>query len=124
MNTLYERLGGEAAINLAVDKFYQKVLADERINHFFANLDMKQQIKHQKAFMTYAFGGGNNWNGRSMRQAHQKLVEEKGLTDIHFDAVAEDLVATLVELKIPQELIDEVVQIVGSVSHRNDVLNR
>jgi hypothetical protein len=45
------------------------------------------------------------------------------LTDHHLDAIAEDLVATLVEMKVPQTLIDQVVQIVGATVHRNDVLN-
>lgn len=124
MSTLYEKLGGEAAINLAVDKFYEKVLADERVQHFFAQTDMQKQKEHQKAFMTYAFGGTAQWSGRTMRNAHKELVEKMGLTDVHFDAIAEDLVASLVELEVPQELIDEVVQIVGSPAHRNDVLNR
>ncbi|MDJ0844825.1 group I truncated hemoglobin [Crocosphaera sp.] len=124
MNSLYERLGGQAAVDVAVDKFYEKVLADDRIKHFFANTDMNQQRQHQKDFMTYAFGGAKQWDGKPMREAHQKLVEEMGLTDSHFDAVAEDLVATLVDINVPQELIDEVVKIVGSSAHRNDVLNR
>ncbi len=124
MNSLYERLGGQAAIDLAVDKFYEKVLADERVQHFFANTDMNQQRQHQKDFMTYAFGGAKQWDGKPMRAAHKKLVEEMGLTDSHFDAIAENLVATLVEINVPQDLIDEVVQIVGSSAHRNDVLNR
>jgi hemoglobin len=124
MSTLYEKLGGAAAVDLAVEKFYEKVLADERVQLFFAHTDMQQQKQHQKAFMTYAFGGAEHWNGRPMRDAHQELVAEMGLTDSHFDAIAEDLVATLVEMKVPQALIDEVVQIVGSATHRNDVLNR
>ena len=124
MSTLYEKLGGAAAVNLAVDKFYEKVLADQRVQRFFAHTDMQQQKQHQKAFMTYAFGGAEHWDGRPMREAHEELVDEMGLTDSHFDAIAEDLVATLVEMKVPQSLIDEVVQIVGSATHRNDVLNR
>jgi hemoglobin len=124
MSTLYEKLGGAAAVDLAVEKFYEKVLADNRVQRFFANTDMQQQKQHQKAFMTYAFGGAQNWNGRPMRDAHKKLVVEMGLTDSHFDAIAEDLVASLVEMKVPPTLIDEVVQIVGSLTHRNDVLNR
>ncbi|GAB4457501.1 MAG: hypothetical protein OHK0037_00040 [Elainellaceae cyanobacterium] len=123
-NTLYEKLGGAAAVDLAVEKFYEKVLADERVQHFFAHTDMARQKQHQKAFMTYAFGGANHWNGRPMRDAHSNLVAEMGLTDHHFDAIAEDLVATLVELEVPQDLINEVVEIVGSIAHRNDVLNR
>lgn len=124
MSTLYEKLGGAAAVDLAVEKFYEKVLADERVQRFFAHIDMQQQKQHQKAFMTYAFGGAEHWNGRPMRNAHKELVTEMGLSDSDFDAIAEDLVATLVELEVPQDLIDEVVQIVGSVAHRNDVLNR
>jgi hemoglobin len=124
MSSLYEKLGGKEAVDLAVDNFYQKVLNDDRIKHFFANTDMQKQRNHQKDFMTYAFGGNDTFSGRSMREAHRELVENMGLTDVHFDAIAENLVTTLQELNISQDLIDEVVTIVGSVQHRNDVLNR
>jgi len=124
MKTLYEKLGGKEAVNVAVDMFYEKVLNDERVKHFFANTDMKQQKNHQKAFMTYAFGGTEKFTGLSMRDAHKDLVENMGLTDVHFDAIAQNLVETLHELNVSQENIDEVVSIVGAVEHRNDVLNR
>jgi hemoglobin len=123
MTTLYDKLSGAATVDLAVEKFYTKVLVDKRVQHFFAQTDMQQQKKHQKSFMTYAFGGAKNWDGRSLRDAHKELVIEMGLTDSHFDAIAENLVATVVELEVPHALIDEVVQIVGSVANRNDVLN-
>ncbi|WP_235641399.1 group I truncated hemoglobin [[Limnothrix rosea] IAM M-220] len=74
--------------------------------------------------MTYAFGGSDTFSGRSMRAAHKDLIANQGLSDEHFDAIAENLVATLNDLSVPQDLIDEVVTIVGSVQHRNDVLNR
>ena len=48
--SLYERIGGEAAVNTAVEVFYRKVLNDYRINRFFGNTDMDQQIVKQKAF--------------------------------------------------------------------------
>ena len=72
--------------------------------------------------MTFAFGGQTKWNGRSMRVAHKKLVEEKGLNDTHFDAIAELLAATLKDLGVGQGLINEVMSIAGST--RNDVLNK
>ena len=122
MSTLFEKLGGADAVNVAVDKFYEKVLSDDRIKHFFDDVDMVQQKKHQKRFLTYAFGGAPNYPGRSMREAHKRLVEEMGLDDGHFDAVMENLGATLTELGVPADLISEAAAIAEST--RNDVLNR
>lgn len=124
MSTLFEKLGGAAAVNLAVDKFYDRVLRDDRVKHFFEGVDMVKQKGHQRAFLTYAFGGAPGYDGRTMREAHRKLVEEQGLKGEHFDAIAEDLVLTLQELEIGQDLIDEVVAIAGSPQHKSDVLNQ
>ncbi|MGE4279332.1 MAG: group 1 truncated hemoglobin [Magnetospirillum sp.] len=116
--SLFDRLGGEAAITAAVDLFYQKVLADSRINQFFANVDMRSQALKQRAFMTLAFGGPGNYSGKHMRAAHAGLT----LTDIHFDAVAEHLGATLNELGVPAAMVGEVLATVETT--RADVLNR
>lgn len=120
--TLYDQLGGEAAVNAAVDIFYRKVLSDYRINRFFDNTDIEKQAAKQKSFLTMAFGGPNNYSGTDMRQAHAHLVKKLGLDDSHFDAVMEDLTDTLLELNVPQNLIDQVAAIAEST--RNDVLNR
>jgi hemoglobin len=120
--SLYERIGGEAAVTAAVDIFYDKVLADERTRSFFQAIDMKAQIRKQRAFMTVAFGGPDEYRGRDLRSAHADLVKAKGLSDVHFDAVAEHLQATLVELNVPAPLITEVLTIVGST--RDQVLGR
>ncbi|MGD8884606.1 MAG: group 1 truncated hemoglobin, partial [Gammaproteobacteria bacterium] len=104
--TLYEKIGGEPAVDAAVDIFYRKVLADDRINQFFDGIDMDRQAAKQKAFLTFAFGGPNNYSGKDMRDGHAHLVE-RGLNDSHFDAVMENLGATLKELNVPDELIAE-----------------
>ena len=119
--TLYEQLGGEAAVNAAVDIFYRKVLSDHRINRFFDDVDMVKQAAKQKAFLTMAFGGPHNYTGEDMRKGHAHLVK-LGLDDSHFDAVIENLGATLVELNVPQALIAQVAAI--GESTRNDVLGR
>jgi hemoglobin len=119
--TLYERLGGEPAVNAAVDIFYRKVLNDYRINRFFDDVDMEKQAAKQKAFLTMAFGGPHSYTGEDMRKGHAHLVK-MGLDDSHFDAVVEHLGATLEELNVPQELIAEVVAICETT--RNDVLGR
>lgn len=122
MRTLFERIGGEAAVDAAVVKFYEKVLADNRIKHFFEGVDMKLQENHQKRFLTYAFGGSPEYSGKNMRAAHKRLVDKMGLNDTHFDAVMENLAATLKELGVADDLIGEAASI--GKSTRNDVLNR
>lgn len=119
--TLFEQLGGEAAVNAAVDIFYRKVLADYRINRFFDNVDMDKQAAKQKAFLTMAFGGPNNYSGKDMRDGHAKLVK-MGLDDSHFDAVIENLAATLTELGVSAELIGQVAAIAETT--RSDVLGK
>lgn len=117
--SLYHRLGGRAAIEAAVELFYTKVLADKRINHFFADINMDKQRRRQKEFLSAAFGGPIPYSGKDLRKAHANLPD---LRDAHFDAVAENLQKTLEELKVPANLISEVMTIAAST--RNAVLNR
>ncbi len=121
MSSLYERIGGAAAVNAAVDVFYRKVLTDKRISHFFDSVDMDRQAAKQKAFLTFAFGGPASYSGKDMRAAHAALVKQ-GLNDSHFDAVVENLGATLKELGVPAALIAEAAAIAEST--RKDVLGR
>ena len=116
--SVYERIGGAAAVDAAVDIFYRKVLTDDRISEFFDTVDMEAQHAKQKAFLTMAFGGPNDYNGKDMREAHKHM----SLTEDHFNAVAENLVATLKELNVADGDIDEIVGIALSV--KDDVLNR
>ena len=101
MSSLYEKLGGEGAVDAAVDIFYRKVL--------------------QKAFLTFAFGGPNNYSGLDMKKGHEHLVK-RGLNDSHVDAVIELLGGTLKELGVADDLIGEVAGIAESV--RGQVLGR
>ena len=48
--SLYHRLGGKVAIDAAVELFYTKVLADQRIKHFFDDVNMTKQRRRQKEF--------------------------------------------------------------------------
>jgi hemoglobin len=116
--SIYEEIGGAAAVDAAVDIFYRKVLADDRISEFFDTVDMEGQHAKQKAFLTMAFGGPNEYTGKDMREGHKHM----NLTEEHFTAVAENLVATLQELNVPQGHIDSIVAVCLSV--KDDVLNK
>lgn len=119
--SLFSRLGGKNAVNTAVDIFYRKMLTDERVCHFFDDVDMEQQIIKQKGFLTMAFGGPHSYNGRDMRTGHRNLIN-RGLNDTHVDIVIEHLGDTLRELGADEKDIQEVAAIANSV--RNDVLDR
>lgn len=121
MTTLYERLGGEAAVEAAVSRFYDKVMADPSLSHYFDGLDLNAQIAKQIAFMTMAFGGPSSYTGRDLRTAHAGLVK-RGMGDAAFDSVATHLKLTLEELGVAPEVVGEVLTIVGGT--RKDVLSR
>ena len=108
--SLYGRLGGKAAIGATVDLFYKKILADKRVNHFFEDINMKRQIRRQKAFIGAALGGPEPWTGKDLRKAHANL----DLTETDFGIIAVHLQSSLEELKVPKNLITEVMTIVGS----------
>jgi len=116
--TLYERIGGDAFVDKAVDIFYKKVLIDERISSFFEHIDIVSHIVKQKKFLTMMFGGPNNYCGKDMHSAHARMRLDEG----HFNAMLERLVETLRELNIFDSDISEIVDVVHCV--KDDVLNR
>jgi len=120
-NSLYDQLGGEAAVNAAVDVFYRRVLADAYVVPFFEGVDMEKQAAKQKAFLTMAFGGPHNYSGKDMREGHRHLVKN-GLNDSHFEHILMHLRATLAELGVANDLIQQVIAIAEST--RDDVLDR
>ena len=119
--TLFEQLGGHDAVKAAVDGFYDKVLADNRVNGFFEGVDMDRQRAMQTAFLTFAFGGPNTYEGKDLRAAHARLVAS-GLNDTHFDIILEHLGATLKELGVNDELIQQAADVANSV--RGDILGK
>lgn len=119
MLKLYDKLGGEPAVDSVVETFYRYVLTDERVSSFFDDTDMDRQIAKQKAFLTMAFGGPVTYSGADMRRAHAPL-NAKGLNANHFEAVVEILIKSLKDHGVTDELIGDVIAIAGST--RNDVL--
>lgn len=119
--SLYDRLGGQAAMDAAVDIFYRRVLADAYISRFFEGVDMGRQAAKQKAFLTMVFGGPNNYTGKDMREGHRHLLK-MGLDDSHFDHVLAHLRSTLAELGVGEAGIVEVIDLAETT--RADVLDR
>lgn len=102
--SLYERIGGSAAVNAAVDRFYERVLADPELKDFFIGVSISRLKAHKFAFLSQALGGPKQYSGASMRDAHRRLPIEQR----HFDSVAVHLVETLRELSVSEEIVGEI----------------
>lgn len=119
--SLYDDIGGAAAVQAAVGRFYIKLLGDPTLAPFFEGVSMERQRAKQVAFLTMAFGGPSEYDGHDLRAAHKHLVA-RGLTDAHFDAVAGHLGTSLMELKVDPVLISQVLGVVAGT--KGDVLSR
>jgi hemoglobin len=95
--SLYERLGGLDAIKAVIDDFVGRVAADTRINQKFAKSDIPR-VKHFLVEQVCAATGGPcQYTGLSMKQSHKNMKVTEG----EFNALVEDLVATLDKFNVP-----------------------
>src|SRR3989440_558901 len=108
-NTLYERLGGLDAIKAVVEDFRDRVAGDDRINLKFARTDLARLTKMLTDQVCEATGGPCQYKGRSMKEAHAGMKVTKG----EFNALVEDLVATLKQFKVASAEQDELLAILG-----------
>jgi hemoglobin len=94
---LYERLGGQRAIVAVVDDFVGRVAADDRIKLRFINTDIPRLKSLLVEFVCMGTGGPCKYSGQDMETSHagMELVAEE------FDALVEDLSATLDKFNVP-----------------------
>ncbi|PHQ81972.1 MAG: group 1 truncated hemoglobin [Coxiella sp. (in: Bacteria)] len=121
LDTLYDRLGGAPIIDATVDRFYEKILADDLVSGFFTNINIDRQRQMLKAFLSMSFGGPDAYKGRDMRSVHRRAVEA-GIGDKHFDRVLSLLATSLKEQGVTDEMIDEAAIITEKLRH--DILGR
>lgn len=91
--TVFERLGGQAAVESIVNDFYDRVLNDQRVLHHFEDSDTTELRAHQVQFISAVTGGPVEYSGNDMRDAHKGM----GITDTEFSVVAAHLDAALAE---------------------------
>ena len=109
MDTLYERLGGKDAITAVVDDFVARCAADERINGKFARTDIARLKRMLVDQVCQASGGPCTYQGRDMRETHDGMSVTAG----EFDALVDDLVATLSQFSVPKPEQDELLGLLG-----------
>jgi len=107
--SLYERLGGQPAVEAVVKDFAGRCLADTRINKKFAKSDADRLVKNLTDFVCVTAGGPCKYTGNDMSKAHKGM----GVTHGEFGALVEDLVATLDKFKVPAQEKSEVLAAFG-----------
>jgi hemoglobin len=115
-DTLYERLGSKDAIEAVVEDFRERTLRDERISKKFVRTDVPRLQRMLVDQVCEATAGPCTYTGRDMKEAHRNM----GVTAGEFDALVEDLVASLEHFKVPPAEQDELLGLLGPM--RSDIV--
>ena len=119
--SLYERLGGEAAVKAVIDGFVGRAAADPKVNFTRKGTDKEwkptpEGIDHLKKGLVdlvgMVTGGPQKYTGQSMKDAHKGMK----ITQDEFNALAADLKATLDKFKVPAKEQEELFKIIGSTA--------
>jgi hemoglobin len=109
--TIYDSIGGRAALKAAVDILYGRLLADPELGPLFAHGVGEAHRSYVVTMLGEALGGPERYRGPDLAGAHHGL----GISDAHFDRTACHLDATLDELGVPRDLTDRIISIVAGL---------
>ena len=71
--SLYDEIGGDAAIAAVVSEFWHRLSSDDSLAPWFSAIDSRKLRGHLRAYLTVAFDGPEKYEGRSMRHSHAGL---------------------------------------------------
>ena len=109
--SLYEQVGGHAAVQAVVDRLYERLPDDPVVGPFFANSDIDWLKDQQVRFFSQALGGPAKYAGADMKKAHADLQIGPG----DFDIVGQHLDDVLRELSVPIAIHQQIMGLVGSL---------
>ena len=105
--TLYQRVGGRAAIAAAVDDAIGNIAADPRINRRFANASVSHLQSDLVDLLCMRTGGPCTYRGGNMSAVHEGMY----IRADEFDALIEDLARSLDKFNVPAREQPEVLAI-------------
>ncbi|CAG9332156.1 unnamed protein product [Blepharisma stoltei] len=111
MATIYERVGGHAAVVAVIDGLYAKILANPVTAAAFVGRDVNHTKAMQVELFSHTLGSGIPYTGREMIPVHTGLH----ITKEQFDLVAGFLLATLNELHVDQEIVNTIMTFAASL---------
>jgi hemoglobin len=111
--SLYQRLGGRAAIEAMVNDSIVNISADTRINQRFHDLDAAKLGKNLVDLVCERTGGPCVYTGKDMSAAHEGMY----ISDAEFDALVEDMVKSMDKFKMPAREKAEVLALLGKTKN-------
>ena len=109
--SVYEAIGGRAALAAAVNDFYGRLLADPVLSPLFPHGAGARHRAYVVTILGEALGGPERYRGPEIAGAHRGL----GIAEAHFDRAAAHLDDTLDGLGVARHLIDHIVGIVAGL---------
>ncbi|MCK9383539.1 MAG: group 1 truncated hemoglobin [Nevskia sp.] len=115
--TVFDKIGGEAAVRSMVDNFYKRVVADPSLAPYFSHVPLDRLRNMQFEFFSAALGGPVRYTGRPIAHIHQSLR----ITLADFQRFVQHLFETLAELPLTEH---ETYEIVSRLNlYTNDVVS-
>jgi len=96
-------------IKAATERFYEKVLEDDNLRHFFTQTDMAHVRSRQVMFVTMLLGGGV-YTGKDIHDAHA-LSRDHGLNNAHFDLFLKHFRVALEEVGVKPENAEKIAKL-------------
>ncbi|MFC0681644.1 group 1 truncated hemoglobin [Lysobacter korlensis] len=87
----------EITLTQVIENFYDRMLADERLAHFFAGVNLVHLRAHQRSFLLAALSGPELFNELTLAASHLPL----GLTDDDFDRALGHLMGAMADAGVP-----------------------
>jgi hemoglobin len=105
---LYDLIGGHRTIEAATELFYDKILRDDSLRHFFERADFAH-LRSQQAMLISMLLGGRVYTGKNIRDAHARS-RDHGLNNAHFDLFLQHFRAALEEVGVEPENAEKVIK--------------
>lgn len=111
---LLKKIGGKAVLHKAVDNFYQRLVDDPQIAVFFEGANIQVLKWHQFNLMSIAFNNvPEDFNVHGLILDKHTQLFANGLDEYTYDLVLDHFSATLLELNVPVEAVQEALAVVA-----------
>ncbi|MFS4091554.1 group I truncated hemoglobin [Streptomyces sp. AF1A] len=110
----YQQIGGAQAVKKVVDDLYLHALRDEQLSPYFDGTDLPALKRHMVLMLTKVLGGPDNYAGRELAEAHQRL----DITGDHYERVRHVLLGVLWENRVGVDVLMHVAGVLTAVKEQ------